>query len=75
MRRMSNYKEKGQKMKRSIAIFACAVAAPFFLAQEAGAFPGERVFAKTARVVHKAAYKINQHVVHPVTHGVARRLR
>ena len=62
-------------MKRSIAIFACAVLAQFFLAQGAGAFPGERVFAKTTHVAHKAAYKINQHVVHPVTHGIARRLR
>jgi hypothetical protein len=62
-------------MKRSIAIFACAVLAPFFLAQEAGAFPGERVFAKTTHVAHKAAHKINAHVIHPVTHGIARRLR
>jgi hypothetical protein len=62
-------------MKRSIAIFACVALAPFFLAQEAGAFPGERVFAKTTQVAHKAAYKINQHVIHPVTHGIARRLR
>ena len=62
-------------MKRLIAIFACAALAPFFLAQEASAFPGERVFAQAAHVAHKAAYKINDHVVHPVTHGVARRLR
>jgi hypothetical protein len=62
-------------MKRYIAIFGCAALTPFFLAQEAGAFPGERVFAKTTHVAHKAAYKINQHVIHPVTHGIARRLR
>ena len=62
-------------MKRSIAILALATMAPFFLAQQVGAFPGERVFAKTAHVAHKAAYKIDKHVVHPVTHGIARRLR
>jgi len=62
-------------MKRFITIFACAVLAPFFVAQEASAFPGERVFAKAANVAHKAAYKIDNHVIHPVTHGIKRRLR
>jgi hypothetical protein len=62
-------------MKRYILVLTCAALTPFLLAQEAGAFPGERVFAKTTQVAHKATYKINQHVIHPVTHGIARRLR
>jgi hypothetical protein len=61
-------------MKQSIAIFACAVLAPFFVAQEAGAFPGERMPSRAAHFAHKVAYKINYHVVHPVRHGIARRL-
>jgi len=66
------YKEKGEKMKRSIAVLACAVLAPFLLAQEAGAFPGERVLDKTAQVAHRVAYGFNRHVVQPAKRVVER---
>ena len=75
MRRVSNYEEKGQKMKRPIAILAAAVLATFICAQNATAFPGERMPSRTAHFAGKVADKIDNHVVHPVTHGVGRRLR
>jgi len=59
-------------MKRSIAIFACAMLTPFLLAQEAGAFPGERIVNGAANVAHKAAYRINHHVVQPARRVVVR---
>jgi hypothetical protein len=74
MRRLSNYKEKGVKMKRSIAILASAALAMFLCAQNAAAFPGERMPSRAAHFAHKVAYKINYHVVHPVRHEIARRL-
>ena len=58
-----------------MAIFACAVVAPFLCVQDAAAFPGERMPGRAANFAGKVAYKIDKHVVHPVTHGVARRLR
>jgi hypothetical protein len=60
-------------MKR--LIFAAAVCAMFLCAQNASAFPGERMPYRVAHFAQKVAYKIDNHVVHPVTHGVARRLR
>ena len=60
-------------MKR--VIFTAAVGAIFLCAQNAGAFPGERIPARAANFAQKVAYKIDNHVVHPVTHGVKRRLR
>jgi len=62
-------------MKRFMAIFACAVLAPFLCAQDAAAFPGERMPNRAAHFAGKVAYKIDNHVIHPVTHGIKRRLR
>jgi hypothetical protein len=62
-------------MKRLMAIFACAVVAPFLYVQDAAAFPGERMPNRAAHFAGKVAYKIDNHVVHPVTHVVKRRLR
>ena len=62
-------------MKRTIAIFAAAVCATFLCGQNVSAFPGERMPYRAANFAQKVAYKIDNHVVHPVTHGVARRLR
>jgi hypothetical protein len=72
-RSLNLYDEKGVKMKR--LIFAVAVCAMFLCAQNAGAFPGERLPYRAAHFAGKVAYKVDKHVVHPVTHGVARRLR
>ena len=66
------YKEKGEKMKRSIAIIACVVLTPFFFAQEASAFPGERILYRTAHVAHRVAYGFNRHVVQPARRVVVR---
>ena len=62
-------------MKRLITIFAAAVCATFLCAQNASAFPGERMPYRAAHFAGKVAYKIDNHVVHPVTHGIKRRLR
>jgi hypothetical protein len=68
------YKEEAEKMKRSILVLVCAATAQFFLAQNATAFPGERIPYRAAHFAHNVAYNINYHVVHPVRHGIARRL-
>jgi len=47
----------------------------FLYAQSASAFPGERMPYRAAHFAQKVAYKIDNHVVHPVTHGIKRRLR
>jgi hypothetical protein len=60
-------------MKR--LIFAAAMCVMFLCVQNASAFPGERVLHRTAHFAHKVAYKIDNHVVHPVTHGAVGRLR
>jgi hypothetical protein len=62
-------------MKGSIAVFAAILCAAFLGAQTATAFPGERLPGRAAHFAEKVAYKIDNHVIHPVTHGVARRLR
>lgn len=62
-------------MKRYIAILAVAVVGIFVGTQNAAAFPGERVLNRTSHFAHKVAYKVDNHVVHPVTHGIARHLR
>ena len=69
-----NYKEKGENMKRFILIMACAAVAQFLFAQNAAAFPGERMPYRVAHFASRVAYKIDNHVIHPVTHGIARRL-
>jgi len=60
-------------MKR--LILTAAVLAAFLCVQSASAFPGERMPYRAAHFAGKVANKIDRHVVHPVTHGVARRLR
>jgi hypothetical protein len=60
-------------MKR--LILTAAVLAAFLCAQNASAFPGERMPYRAAHFAGKVANKIDNHVVHPVTHGVKRRLR
>jgi hypothetical protein len=62
-------------MKRPIAIFAAALCAMFFYVQSASAFPGERMPYRAAHFAGKVANKIDNHVIHPVTHGIKRRLR
>ena len=62
-------------MKRIITIFAAVALATFLCAQSAFAFPGERMPYRAANFAGKVAAKIDNHVVHPVTHGVKRRLR
>jgi len=60
-------------MKRLISV-ATAVAT-LLCVQNATAFPGERMPYRAAHFAGKVAQKIDNHVVHPVTHGVARHLR
>jgi len=60
-------------MKR--LILTAAVLAAFLCVQSASGFPGERMPYRAAHFAGKVANKIDRHVVHPVTHGVARRLR
>jgi hypothetical protein len=62
-------------MKRYIAILVAGVVGIFVCTQNATAFPGERILNRTAYFAHKVAYKVDNHVVHPVTHGIARHLR
>jgi hypothetical protein len=72
-RSLNLYKEKGEKMKR--IIFAAAVLATLLCVQNANAFPGERMPYRAAHFAQRVAYNIDNHVIHPVTHGMARRLR
>ena len=62
-------------MKRFTLVIAAAVGAMFLYAQDASAFPGERMPYRAAHFAGKVAAKIDNHVVHPVTHGIKRRLR
>ena len=62
-------------MKRYFAILAVSALAMFVCAPNAAAFPGERMPYRAAHFAGKVAQKIDNHVIHPVTHGVARRLR
>ena len=72
---LSVYREKGLNMKRLILVLVGVAAVQFFVAQTVDAFPGERIANRAAHFGQRVAYKIDHHVVHPVTHGVARRLR
>jgi len=49
--------------------------ATFLSAKPAAAFPGERMPYRAAHFAGNVAYKIDNHVIHPVTHGIARRFR
>ena len=62
-------------MKRCILVLACATFATFLCVQGAAAFPGERMPYRAAHFAGRVAYNIDQHVIHPVTHGIARHLR
>jgi len=62
-------------MKRSIAFLAVVALASFLSAKPATAFPGERMPYRAAHFAQKVAYEVDNHVIHPVTHGIARRLR
>jgi hypothetical protein len=62
-------------MKPFIAFLAVVALATFLNAEPAAAFPGERMPYRAAHFAGKVADKIDRHVVHPVTHGVARRFR
>jgi len=62
-------------MKRSILIFAGAAFVQLLFANDAAAFPGERIPDRAAHFANKVASKVDAHVVHPVTHGIKRRLR
>jgi hypothetical protein len=62
-------------MKQAIVIFTLAMLVTFLCVPNATAFPGERIPYRAAHFAQKVAYKIDNHVVHPVTHGIARRLR
>jgi hypothetical protein len=62
-------------MKRSIVFLAVVALATFLSAKPAAAFPGERMPYRAANFAGNVAYKIDNHVIHPVRHGVARRFR
>jgi len=62
-------------MKRYLTILAAAMCAMFLSSQSVSAFPGERIPYRAAHFAQRVAYNIDNHVIHPVTHGVARRLR
>jgi hypothetical protein len=61
-------------MRRTILILSCAILSQLLFVSGATAFPGERMPYRVAHFFHRAAYNVNYHVVHPVVHGVARRL-
>ena len=61
-------------MKRYLTIFAAATCAMFMSVQSVSAFPGERMPYRVAHFAHRVAYNIDNHVIHPVTHGIARHL-
>ena len=62
-------------MKRTIVIFASGMLAMFLSAQNAGAFPGERLPYRTAHFAHRVAYNINYHVVQPTHRVIVRHTR
>jgi hypothetical protein len=59
-------------MKYYITILTVAVLGTFLCAQEAAAFPGERVLDKTAHVAHRVAYGFNRHVIQPARRVIVR---
>ena len=61
-------------MKRQITIWLSTVLM-FLFAQSAPAFPGEHLPYRMAHFADRIAFGIDRHVIHPVTHGIARRLR
>jgi hypothetical protein len=61
-------------MKRYVLILAVGMVSALLGAQNAVAFPGERMPYRAAHFAGKVAQKVDSHVIHPVTHGVARHL-
>jgi hypothetical protein len=62
-------------MKRYVLILAAGMVSALLGAPNAVAFPGERMPYRAAHFAGRVAQNIDHHVIHPVTHGVARRLR
>jgi hypothetical protein len=62
-------------MKRLMLVLVSIATVQLFVAPSANAFPGQRIANRAAHFGERVAYKIDHHVVRPVTHGVARRLR
>jgi hypothetical protein len=62
-------------MKHYFAILAVGAVAMFVCALNATAFPGERMPYRAAHFAGRVVHNIDNHVIHPVVHGVDRRLR
>ena len=62
-------------MKRYLAILIASAVVTFFCVPNVAAFPGERMPYRAAHFAGKVVNRIDHHVIHPVTHGIARRLR
>ena len=62
-------------MKRYFAILAVGAAAMLACAPSVNAFPGERMPYRAVHFAGKVVHKVDNHVIHPVTNGIARRLR
>lgn len=62
-------------MKRYLAILAVGAVAIFACASNVNAFPGERMPYRAAHFAGRVVHNVDNHVIHPVTHGIARRLR
>jgi hypothetical protein len=62
-------------MKRYLAILIASAVVTFLCVQNVAAFPGERMPYRAVHFAGKVVHGIDNHVIHPVTHGIARRLR
>jgi hypothetical protein len=62
-------------MKRYLAILIVSAVVTFLCVQNSAAFPGERMPYRTVHFAGKVVHGIDNHVIHLVTHGIARRLR
>jgi hypothetical protein len=62
-------------MKRYLAVLIASAAVTFFCVPNVSAFPGERMPYRAAHFAGRVVNRIDNHVIHPVTHGIARRLR
>ena len=62
-------------MKRYFAILAVGAVAILASGSNANAFPGERMPYRAVHFAGRVVQTVDKHVIHPVTHGIARRLR
>ncbi len=62
-------------MKRYLAILVTSAVVTLFCVPNVAAFPGERMPYRAAHFAGRVVQKVDNHVIHPVTHGIARRLR